>query len=58
MIKDYGVIFEGEGVFSMIISPDNRNLFAASIGGQLKQICLESQEVVHDYGKIHDDRIY
>ena len=41
----------------MIITPDNKGLFAASSKGHLKQISLESQEVVHDFGKIHDQFI-
>jgi hypothetical protein len=58
MIKDYGIVFDNDGVFSIITTPDIKYLFAgSSVGGRLKQISLESQEVVHDYGKIHDGTI-
>jgi WD40 repeat protein len=42
-----------EGVAKITTTLDNKFLFAASNGGCLKQISLESQEVVHDYGQIH-----
>jgi hypothetical protein len=54
MIKNYGKIFETIGMWAIITTPDNKWLFAASSDSQLKQISLESQQVVHDYGKIHD----
>jgi hypothetical protein len=54
MIEDYGAVFENDSVQSMISTPDNKWLFAASKRGHLKQIPLESHEEVHDYGKIHD----
>jgi WD40 repeat protein len=58
MIKDYGVIFENDGVVSKATTLDNKYFFAASgRGGRLKQISLGSQKVVHDYGKIHDNHI-
>jgi hypothetical protein len=41
----------------MTKTPDNKWLFAASDTGHLKQISLERQEVVNDYGKIHDSSI-
>jgi hypothetical protein len=56
MIKSYGQIFEN-GVMSMITTPDKKYLFAANKGGRLKQISLESQEVVHDYEQIHNGQI-
>jgi WD40 repeat protein len=57
MVKDYGALFGDSGIKSIITTPDKRFLFAGSYEGHLKQICLESQEVVHDYGKIHNDVI-
>jgi hypothetical protein len=51
MIKDYGPLF-GLGIGSMITTPDNKYLFAGS-DRYLKQVCLESKQVVHDYGQIH-----
>jgi WD40 repeat protein len=57
MIKDHGPTFEKDAVWSITTTPDNKWLFAASTGGYLKQISLESQQVAHDYGKIHDDYI-
>jgi hypothetical protein len=58
MIKDYGPIFGATGVLSIITTPDNKHLFAGSTGGHLKHICLDSQELVRDYGKIHENFIY
>jgi hypothetical protein len=67
MIKDHGQLFHDgirkrleapSGIKSMVTTPDSKYLFAASVRGQLKQICVESQEVVHDYGKIHSSQIY
>jgi hypothetical protein len=57
LIKDYGAIFGVYGIQSTIITFDNKYLFANSTGGQLKQISLESQEIVGDYGKINNDVI-
>jgi hypothetical protein len=37
----------------MTTTPDTKYLFAASEEGHLKQISLQSQQVVHDYCKIH-----
>jgi WD40 repeat protein len=54
MIKDYGVVFGDGGVWSITTTPDNEWFFAASRLGHLKQMSLESQQVVHDYGKIHE----
>jgi hypothetical protein len=39
MVKDYGALFE-DGVASIITTPVNKYLFAASSGGHLKQISL------------------
>jgi WD40 repeat protein len=52
LVKHYLRLFEN-GIGSMITTPDS-NFFFASSEGKLKQICLESQEVVHDYGQTHD----
>jgi hypothetical protein len=57
MIKDYGAMLENVGVESIITTADNKWLFAASNEGHMKQISLKSQQVVHDYGQIHDDGI-
>jgi WD40 repeat protein len=57
MIKDYGAIFVKDLLRTIIMTPDNKWLFAASYEVHLKQISLESQQVVHDYGKIHYDPI-
>jgi hypothetical protein len=66
MIKDHGQLFHDGirkkfispgGIKSMVTTPDSKYLFAASVRGQLKQMCIESQEVVHDYGKIHGSHI-
>jgi WD40 repeat protein len=57
MIKDFGEEFWGEGIRSIITTPDGKYLFAAGNHGHLKQICLESQQVVHDYGRIHNESI-
>jgi hypothetical protein len=54
MIKDYGAIFGSYKVLTITTTPDNKWLFAASNEGHLKQISLESQQVVHNYGQIHD----
>jgi WD40 repeat protein len=51
MIIDYGRNF---GFESIITTPDNKWLFASCREGYLMQICLKSQQVVHDYGQIHD----
>ena len=56
MIKDYDPIFEC-GVVSMITTPNKKWLFFASYGGHLKQISLETQQVVHDYRQIHGHQI-
>jgi hypothetical protein len=56
MVKDYGPIFKC-GIDSITTTPDKKWLFAASTKEDLKQICIESQEVVHDYGRIHDEPI-
>jgi WD40 repeat protein len=53
MIKGYVALFENDGVYSITATADNKWLFAASNKGHLKQISLESQELVHDYGKVH-----
>jgi hypothetical protein len=50
MVKDYSPIFENDGTRSMTTTPDNKYLFAGGYEGHLKQISLESQQVVHDYG--------
>jgi WD40 repeat protein len=55
MIKDYGAILKRDRVWSITTTPENKWLFAASNKRHLKQISLESQEVVHDYWKIDDD---
>jgi WD40 repeat protein len=52
MTKDFGEIF-GDGVFAITLTPDNKWLFAATHRGHLKQICLETQEVVMDFGRVH-----
>jgi hypothetical protein len=57
MIKDYGEILENVGVESIITTADNKWLFAASNEGHMKQISLESQQEVLDYGQIHEDGI-
>jgi hypothetical protein len=57
MIKDYGAIFQNDGVASIITTPDNKYLFVGSTLGYLKQICLESQEIVHNYWGIHGNWI-
>jgi WD40 repeat protein len=58
MIKAYRNIFGDEGVQSIITTPDNRWLFASNTNeGRLKQISLESQDLVRDYGKIHKKEI-
>ena len=57
LIKEHGPVFAGYGVYSMATTHDNKWLFAGSTKGHLVQICLESQEVVHDYGIIHGDSI-
>jgi hypothetical protein len=56
MIKHYSALSEN-GIASMATTPDSKYLFAGSDTGNLQQICVESQEVVHDYGKIHYDCI-
>jgi WD40 repeat protein len=56
-IKDSGAIFENYGKQSITTTPDNKWLFAAGLEGHLKQISLKTQQVVHDYGKIHDEEI-
>jgi hypothetical protein len=45
-------------VLSIITTPDKKYLFSASRGGHLKQISLESQPVLHDYGEIHHRSIF
>jgi hypothetical protein len=58
MLKDYGVIFKYDGVLSIATTLDKKWLFACSGGGgTLKQISLGSQQLVHDHGEIHRDRI-
>jgi hypothetical protein len=57
MIKDYGAIFENDTMQTIITTSDKNYLFDASGEGYLKQISLESQQVVHDYGRIHDRSI-
>jgi WD40 repeat protein len=57
MTKDYGAIFENYGAQSIVITPDKKYLFATNDVGHLKQISLESREVICDYKKIHDNRI-
>jgi hypothetical protein len=52
MIKDHGKIF-WDGTRLIVTTPDNKWLFAADKEGDLKQICLKSQEVVKNYGQIH-----
>jgi WD40 repeat protein len=42
MIKDHGLIFENDGVWSMTTTSDNKWLFAAGKEGYLKQISLQS----------------
>jgi WD40 repeat protein len=58
MVKDYGAVFKNCGVSSMTITPDNKYLFVGGYEGNLKQFSLESQQVVHDYGLIHEDLIF
>jgi hypothetical protein len=57
MIKDYGPIFGGFEDSKMIITPGTKYFFAANSKGHVKQISLEIQQVVRDYGKIHDGRV-
>jgi WD40 repeat protein len=57
VIKNYPQLFEG-GIVIMTTTLDNKYLFAGGNFGELKQICLESQEEVRHYGKIHDGPIY
>jgi hypothetical protein len=56
IVKDYGRLFSS-GIASMIITADNKYLFAGGGRGHLMQICLESQKVVHDYGQIYNSSI-
>jgi WD40 repeat protein len=56
MIKYWGSTFH-DGVSSMIITPDNKWLFAGNYDEHLEQISIDSQQKVHDYGKIHDSEI-
>ena len=54
MVKHCRGIF-GITVWSMIATPDNKYLFVSGrVNGDpyLRQICLKSQEVVHDYGEL------
>ena len=56
-IIQYPNLFQRGGISSMVTSPDKKYLFVGESGGDgcgsLKQICIESQQVVHDYGIIH-----
>jgi hypothetical protein len=56
MIKDYSALIR-HGIWSMITTPDGKYLFAGGDFGKLMQICVESLEVVHDYGQVQDDHI-
>jgi WD40 repeat protein len=56
VIKHYERLFHG-GIASIITTPDSKYLIAGGGSGDLIQICVESQEVVHEYTKIHIERM-
>ena len=40
-------------ISSIAITPDNKHVFIGSHKGTLVQMCIETQEVIKDYGRLH-----
>lgn len=54
MVKQYEF---DDLIILVITTPDNKYAFVGHVGSSLRQICIDSQTVVKDYGEIHADII-
>jgi WD40 repeat protein len=56
VIRDYGDFLPPQ-ITSIALTPYGKYLFAGTRNGSIKQICLETQKLVHDYCQVHDQII-